>query len=153
MDVSYPGPVARRRTRQLVVGRDRFFWSVAHVHAHSDSEEGTARYADCREVVRIRQDGLPGRLEIVFRADTGRRVPDGLLASGIVHRTDGGTLNLNEPGVVRALLDEALARGWQAGEPGRSQIDGWTLFDVVLARRISTPNRCVQGDHPGDRCR
>ena len=47
---------------------------------------------------------------------------------------DGRELNLNEPGVVRTLLDEALSRGWRADESGRSEIDGWSLFDAVTAR-------------------
>jgi hypothetical protein len=50
---------------------------------------------------------------------------DGLMHAGEV-RYGGRSLNLNRPGVIRALLDEA---GWQAVE-----LDGWDLFDVVAAR-------------------
>lgn len=58
-------------------------------------------------------------------------MPDG---SGTVCLVSGGeTVNLHRPGVVRALLDEAIARGWQPGAAGRSEIDGWTLFEAVLA--------------------
>lgn len=129
--------MARRvgRPRHLVVGRDRFLWRLAHAHEHWRDERGGPHYVGCREVVTIRQNGLRGRLDIVFRASAGHLVSDHLLHLGAVVRVDRGVLNLHEPGVVRALLDEALACGWQADAPARLEIDGWTLFDAVFARR------------------
>jgi hypothetical protein len=109
-----------------VVGEHRFAWSVGHAHERSDGPH----YTDCREVVRLRRDGEPGLLEIVFRAVDGHLVADGFpMHSGAVRHADGRTFNLNEPGVVRRLLDGAIADGWQADAPGRSEMDGWCLFD------------------------
>jgi hypothetical protein len=36
---------------------------------------------------------------------------------------------------VRALLDEALARGWQPERPEQLRLDGRLLFDAVADRR------------------
>lgn len=65
-------------------------------------------------------------------------ISDGFLPSGAVGTSDDVWLNLHEPGTVRALLDEAIARGWNAGDPEGMQIDGWTLFDQVAAHRAGT---------------
>jgi len=55
--------------------------------------------------------------------------------SGTVGLRGGPWLNLQEPGVSRALLDEVIARGWQPDANGRAQLNGWELFDAVVARR------------------
>ncbi|MET9231492.1 hypothetical protein [Lentzea sp. NPDC003310] len=112
--------MARRGARSLLIGADRFAWSVRH-----SCEDG------CREVVRLRREGEPGQLVIVFQAGDGRYVADGLMHAGEVRR-GSRSLNLNRPGVVRALLDEA---GWRVAE-----LDGWDLFDVVAAR-LEPPQR------------
>lgn len=132
----YTGSMVRRRgrPRHLVVDRETFLWSLGNVLERND-EDGASRYMSCTETVTVRRNGSRGRLDIVFRAGAGQLVSDGLLHAGAVLRVDVGVLNLNEPGVVRALLDEALARGWQPDAPDRSEIDGWTLFDAVLACR------------------
>lgn len=65
---------------------------------------------------------------MAFKAGDGRHVADGFLHAGAVRFADGRVVNLNEPGVVRALLDVALARGWQPDAPTRSDVDGWELF-------------------------
>ncbi|THA75710.1 hypothetical protein E6R60_16605 [Streptomyces sp. A0642] len=105
-------------------------WRVGHRHERDD---GPAR--NCREVLALHPLGGRGRLEIVFREGPGRVVPDGLLHAGGVG-TRGAYLNLNEPGTVRALLDEAVAaHGWDSDDPVPVTIDGWTLFDAVSARR------------------
>jgi hypothetical protein len=134
---SYAGLVARRGTRWLKVGADRFAWSVGHAHERKDGTTGEPSWVGCREVVRVRRDGAPGQLLVVFRAGDGRIVRDGLMHSGAVQSADGQAMNLNEPGAIRALLDEAIARGWEASAPGRSEIDGWLLLDAVAARRVS----------------
>lgn len=46
------------------------------------------------------------------------------MGSGGVSLTQGESLNLHEPGAVRALLDVALARGWQPGEQRAVEVDG-----------------------------
>ncbi|MFJ4185437.1 hypothetical protein [Kitasatospora sp. NPDC089509] len=48
----------------------------------------------------------------------------------------GGSLNLYEPGAVRALLDVASARGWQPGLRRRAvEVDGWSLLEAAAAVR------------------
>ncbi|MEV5988902.1 hypothetical protein AB0L85_28510 [Streptomyces sp. NPDC052051] len=47
----------------------------------------------------------------------------------------GASLNLHEPGAVRALLDAALAHGWQPGERRVVEIDGWSLLEAAAAAR------------------
>ncbi|WP_050993727.1 hypothetical protein [Streptomyces violaceusniger] len=74
----------------------------------------------------------------------GRCEPALPTASGIVGTTEGQFLNLHEPGAARALLDEALARGWRPDDPTRREMDGWALFASVAARRGATPQ------HRGD---
>ena len=134
--------MARRRgPRRLVASPDQFWWSVRHAHDREYDERGVAGCVGCREIVTIRRDGSRGRLDVVFRAGDGHLVSDGPLHAGSVLRADGdrlNLLNLNEPGVVRAVLDEALAHGWCPATPGRVQIDGWTLFDAIIGRRART---------------
>jgi hypothetical protein len=36
---------------------------------------------------------------------------------------------------ARALLDEALACGWRPDDPLIHEVDGWTVFEAVAARR------------------
>jgi hypothetical protein len=124
-----------RKARRLIVGDATFRWSVGHLH---DVTEGPAgRYRDCRETLTLRRDGAPGRLLLVFGGAAGRLVPDGILESGAVGTTGGTWLNLHEPGAVRALLDEARARGWRPEDPVAAEADGWPLFDTVTARRAA----------------
>ena len=116
-----------------MVEGDTFLWSLRHTH-HA---RGNGQYADCRETLVIRLFRARGRLRITFRADPGRLVPDGyLMPSGAVGTGLGSTLNLHEPGTVRALLDTALnQQGWRPDDPATKEIDGWSLFDEVLALR------------------
>jgi len=134
------GPVARHGFRWLVAGAERFAWSVGHAHevAADADAPGGRRLTGCRELVRLRREGARGQLVVVFRDGDGNVASGGMLHAGAVMHADGRSLNLNEPGVVRALLDEALARGWQPALPSRSELDGWTLFDAVAARRASS---------------
>jgi hypothetical protein len=55
------------------------------------------------------------------------------MGSGDVGYVRGGSLNLHEPGAVRALLDAASARGWQPGEPQSTEVDGWPLLEAAAA--------------------
>ncbi|MEV0734089.1 hypothetical protein [Polymorphospora sp. NPDC050346] len=132
-----------RRRRRLVVGSQRFVWSVDHTHDAADSPDGGRRRTGCRETVRIWREDAPGHLAVVFEAGA-----DAFPHSGAVRRPDGHSLNLNEPGVVRALLDETLARGWQAAAPGRAQFDGWALFDAVVARHAGRGDDVGTDSHP-----
>jgi hypothetical protein len=106
-----------------VVGAERFVWSVGHQHDE----------AGCREVVRLQRVGEAGRLVLVFAAAERRLVADGRLAEGQVMLAGGRAVNLHEPGVVRALLDEVRARGLWPASPAHAQVDGW---DLLAARPL-----------------
>ncbi|WP_338676608.1 hypothetical protein V1460_29300 [Streptomyces sp. SCSIO 30461] len=47
---------------------------------------------------------------------------------GLVARSKGEALNLNEPGVVRRFLDAALA----AGVDAPAEVDGWAIYDMLV---------------------
>ncbi|MFE4957025.1 hypothetical protein ACFRCW_23740 [Streptomyces sp. NPDC056653] len=132
-----------RKPRRLVVGDETFLWSVGH---HHRTDGGL--YQACREVLTIRRSGARGRLLVVFRAGPGRLVPDGLLPSGAVGTAAGSWLNLHEPGTVKALLDEAVSRGWHPDNPPTEQLDGWGLF----ARAVQAQKRRSASSAPGGRC-
>lgn len=124
-----------RKPRRLVVGDETFLWSSGHEHR---AEQG--RYTDCREILAFRRRGARGRLLIVFQQGAGRLVADGYLPSGAVGTTDGVRLNLYEPGTARALLDEAIGRGWSIDDPATVEVDGWDLFRTVAVRRSAIPH-------------
>jgi len=109
--------------RRLVVGEAIWLWSVRHKHA------------ECREILSLHHEEAGVTLRIVFRTGPDRFVAEGLWYSGSVSDGRGGLLNLHEPGVVRMLLDEAAAHGAVVNVRGETQIDGWPLFDVLVARR------------------
>ncbi|MEF9903782.1 hypothetical protein [Streptomyces sp. P9-A2] len=126
---------SERRLRRLVVdgpvtgGTAVYLWSVRHRHSTEDP---------CQEVLTLHGDGRTARL--VFRGGEGRFVPDGFLHSGCVAVSGQGTLNLHEPGVVRAFIDEAARRGLLPGAgsgPGSAELDGWELFPAVAAGRAA----------------
>jgi hypothetical protein len=119
-----------RTPRRLVVGDEMFLWSVRHEH---HGEEG--RYEDCREVLTVRRPGALGRLRLVFDGGQDHLVPDGRTPSGAVGPARGRWPNLHEPGTVRALLDEARARGCGIAGDATEQLDGWPLFDTLTAAR------------------
>ncbi|MFD0023989.1 hypothetical protein [Streptomyces sp. NPDC058382] len=119
-----------KKSRRLVADGVTFLWSVTHRHRRDD-----ARLVGCRETLAVRPVVGRGRLEVAFEGGPGRMVPDGLLPSGVVGKVAGVYLNLNEPGTARALLDEALSRGWCTDAPAVHVMDGWELFDAVSDRR------------------
>ncbi|MGF1431036.1 hypothetical protein [Kitasatospora sp. LaBMicrA B282] len=122
------------QARNLVVGEETFRWTVGHAH-DVDESRVVGRYQDCREILTLRRRGAAGRVWLVFRDGPGRLVPDGILHSGAVGTTGGDWLNLHEPGTARALLDQVRADGWDPGDPRTRHLDGWPLFDAVVARR------------------
>lgn len=132
---AYDPGMARKswKARRLVVGDDTYLWSLRHRHRR---EDGRAR--DCRETVRLRRSGTRGCLVITFRDGGGGPVPDGFVGSGEAAAVSGGYVNLNEPGSVRALLDEAVAGGWRPDDPRTVELDGWLLFPAVSARRAAS---------------
>lgn len=141
-----------KKPRRCVVDTDVFLWSVRHEHRFDDAASLVDRYHDCREVLALRRQGTRNSgLQILFAQGPGRLVSDGYLPSGAVGDTTSDSwLNLHEPGAVRALLDGAIARGWDPGDGVATEIDGWTLFDAVAQRRgdaarLSTGDRQSAG--------
>ncbi|WP_432039815.1 hypothetical protein [Streptomyces cucumeris] len=122
---------SEKKARRLVVGGETFLWSLSHTHG----ELGNGRYEGCRETLVIRAFQARGRLHIAFRGGPGRLVPDGFMPSGAVGTDLGRTLNLHEPGTVRAFLDLAVHQGWRADDPVVEELDGWSVFDEVIALR------------------
>ncbi|GAO08245.1 hypothetical protein TPA0598_03_07060 [Streptomyces lydicamycinicus] len=130
--------MARRdkTARRLVVDGKTFLWSLSHHHRAL----GNGRYEGCCEILVIRLFRARGRLRISFEEGPGRLVPDGyLMHSGAVGTTEGGFLNLHEPGTARALLDVAVTKGWCPDDPATAEMDGWSLFDAVATRRGALP--------------
>ncbi|GGU49667.1 hypothetical protein [Lentzea flava] len=116
--------MGRRRVRWLRVGADQYVWSVRHAH-----DDGV-----CREFVRLTRDGAPGQLVLVFRSG------DGVYAhAGAVQHPDGRVLNFNLPRVIRAVLDEAIDRGWQPD--AHWELDGWPWFDALSRRSDPAESR------------
>ncbi len=121
-----------KKPRRLVADGRAYLWTLRHSHRVLES----GRSADCRETLTLypQPAGTGGPLRIVFAEGPGRYVPGGFpLGSGDVGYVRGGSLNLHEPGAVRALLDAASARGWQPGERRAVEVDGWPLLEAAVA--------------------
>lgn len=58
-----------------------------------------------------------------------------LHSGGVSLGVGGGYLNLHEPGVVRGLIEVAMARGWSPEEDAQRVMDGWGLLPEVIAGR------------------
>ncbi|MEU6237460.1 hypothetical protein, partial [Kitasatospora sp. NPDC047058] len=125
-------PRHAKKPRRLVADGRTYLYALRHHHRAPDG-----RPVECRQTLTVypQPAGSGGPLRIVFADGPGRYVPGGYpLGSGDVGRTRGASLNLHEPGAVRALLDTALARGWQPG--GRAvEVDGWSLLEEAAAAR------------------
>ncbi len=109
-------------------------WATRHSHRRDHA----GRPVGCRQTLTlsVQPAGTGGLLRIVFDEGPGRYIPGGApLGSGDVGFTRGADLNLHEPGAVRALLDVALARGWQPEERRPVEVDGWLLLEAAAAAR------------------
>ncbi|WP_178390970.1 hypothetical protein [Streptomyces uncialis] len=127
-------PRPLKKPRRLVANGRVYMWSMRHSH-HMDAG---GRSVDCRHTLTLSPQpaGTGGPLRIVFASGPGRYVPGGApLGSGDVGFVRGAGLNLHEPGAVRALLDAALAGGWQPEERGAVEIDGWSLLEPAATAR------------------
>ncbi|MFG2356484.1 hypothetical protein [Streptomyces sp. NPDC048521] len=127
-------PRRSKKPRRLVAEGRTYLWTLRHSHRVVDN----GRSADCRETLTLypQPAGTGGPLRIVFAEGPGRYVPGGApMGSGDVGYIGGGSLNLHEPGAVRALLDAASARGWQPGERRAVEVDGWPLLETAAAER------------------
>jgi hypothetical protein len=147
----YGGPMREtRRVRELVVdGSARYTWWVRHRHGRGEGEV-------CREVLTLHRDGV--RTLVVFREGEDRAISRGRSYTGCVATGPGRLLNLREPGVVRAIVDEATARGLlpDAGTDTDTvsaevevEVDGWELFDTVLSRAAAATPAAPPGSPPG----
>ncbi|WP_344321181.1 hypothetical protein [Streptomyces macrosporus] len=126
-----------RKPRWLVADGRAYLWTLRHSHCVPTD----GRSADCRETLTLypQPAGTGGPLRMVFAEGPGRYVPGGFpMGSGDVGYVRGGSLNLHEPGAVRALLDAASARGWQPGERRAVEVDGWSLLEAAAAARAGT---------------
>ncbi|KUN99251.1 hypothetical protein [Streptomyces resistomycificus] len=123
--------------RRLVVDETTvYLWNVRHRHGDGDP---------CRETLTLLRDGV--RTRIVFRSGAGRSAGGGYPghSGGVDDRH--GYLNLNEPGVVRALVDEASRRGLLSGG---GELDGWELLPaVVVSRAAAATPEVPPGCPPG----
>ncbi|MGW9498214.1 hypothetical protein ACWG5P_28260 [Streptomyces prasinus] len=109
-----------------------YLWTLRHSHSVADGGRS------CCETLTLypQPAGTGGPLRIVFTEGPGRYVPGGApLGSGDVGYIRGASLNLHEPGAVRALLDAASTRGWQPEERRVVEIDGWSLLEAAAAAR------------------
>jgi hypothetical protein len=113
--------------RRLVVDETTtYLWSVRHRH-------GDGR--PCEEVVGLLRDGR--RTRIVFREGPGRVVEGGYQPGGCVSDEHGNGLNLNEPGSIRALVDEATRRGLLP-RAREQEVDGWELLPAAAVSRAAS---------------
>ncbi|MEU6844360.1 hypothetical protein ABZ930_21070 [Streptomyces sp. NPDC046716] len=120
--------------RRLVADGRTYLWTL--LHSHDVTDQGRI----CRETLRLHPQpaGSTGTLRIVFTEEPGRFVPGGApFGSGDVGLTSGASLNLHEPGAVRALLDEAWARGWRPEGQRSVEIDGWSLLEAAASARAA----------------
>ncbi|MEU6862049.1 hypothetical protein ABZ924_02035 [Streptomyces sp. NPDC046876] len=125
-----------KKSRRLVADGRTYLWSLRHGHSMLPDGGRTAR--QCRHTLSLfpQPAGSGGPLRIVFVAAPGRYVPGGApLGSGDVGYVRGPDLNLHEPGAVRALLDAALAHGWQPEDRRPAELDGWPLLEAAAAAR------------------
>ncbi|WP_329491591.1 hypothetical protein OG618_34650 [Kitasatospora sp. NBC_01246] len=129
-----------RKPRRLVADGRTYLWSLRHSHPGPAGEA----FTDCRETPTLHPQpaGSGGTLRIVFAGGPDRYVPGGFpLGSGDVGFVRGGSLNLHEPGAVRALLGTAAARGWQPGDRRAVELDGWSLLEEAAAARTGELGR------------
>ncbi|MEV6056386.1 hypothetical protein [Streptomyces sp. NPDC052107] len=130
-----------------------YLWTLRHSHSVADGSRS------CCETLTLYPQPAGGPLRIVFTEGPGRYVPGGApLGSGGVGYVRGASLNLHEPGAVRALLDAASARGWQPEVRRVVEIDGWSLLEAAAAargggRRPRGPGPCSTTTREWEPCR
>jgi hypothetical protein len=120
-----------RKQRVLVVGEGSYLWTVGHRHTKT-----------CEEVLSIRRVGAPSRRTLCFENRPGFVIPVGGLASaaGVITDDADQTLNLNEPGTVRAFVDVLVASEWPATDRRAQELDGWLWFgEAYRLRMLRTP--------------
>jgi hypothetical protein len=127
-------PGYRKSMRRLVVGDATYLWRVSHRHHVVELEGGGRR--GCQEVFSAYLDGHPrAPLRVVFSDSlAGGREP--IERAGVVAaRGDPDqVVNLHEPAVARALVDLALARGWNPRTARRAFVieNGFEILEALL---------------------
>ncbi|MFJ3660904.1 hypothetical protein ACIPPM_10600 [Streptomyces sp. NPDC090119] len=117
-----------RRLRHLTLPDGTAYrWSVRHRRLTGDRH---------REVLTLHRDGAAVR--VVFDEGPGRVAGTGFhFHTGLVSDEHGNWVNLHEPAVVRAFVDEIRRRGDTVGE-----VDGWELLPAVaVSRAAAAPAR------------
>ncbi|MGW4744640.1 hypothetical protein ACWEPR_07620 [Streptomyces sp. NPDC004290] len=119
-----------RAPRRLTVDGQVWLWNVGHTHP------------GCRTYVTLRRAEARGALlRLVFESGPGRVTAGFPYGAGEVAAA-AGHLNLNEPGVIRRLLDLATARGLLPYEHGVREVDAWPLFDILTGgTQLGGPDR------------
>ncbi len=132
---------------RLTVGDLTFRWWVSHTHGRGVRVPDRDVQDVCRQTLSIRREGAKGQLRVSFTEGPETAVAEGYFYAGCVGRVGEDLVNLNEPGVARAFLDEALARGWDPAVSGEVRVDGWGMFDAVLKHRDDSlpANRPARG--------
>lgn len=119
-----------------MVGEDSYLWSVGHRHA-----------MNCQEVLSIRRAGAPSRRTLCFEDRPGFVIPlGGPSAAGVITDDEDRTLNLNEPGTVRAFVDVLTVSQWPATDRRAAELDGWLWFAEAYRLR----NLTAQGSDSPD---
>ncbi|MFD7415277.1 hypothetical protein [Kitasatospora purpeofusca] len=121
-----------KKPRRLVTDDRVHLWTLRHSHRRPDG----GRAVDCTETLTLspQPSGTGGPLRIVFAERPDHYVPgSAYTGSGDVGLVRGASLNLHEPGAVRALLDTALAHGWDPDDRHPTVLDGWPLLDEAAA--------------------
>ena len=140
-------PRSAKKPRRLVANGRTYLWTLRHSHSssHTDSQPDS-QPVNCVHTLTLRPQpaGAGGPLRIVFAAGPGRYVPGGApLGSGDVGYVQGVSLNLHEPGAVRALLDAAAAQGRlpRPDDPQATEVDGWPLLEMAAAAQNKDGDR------------
>ncbi|WP_067138230.1 hypothetical protein [Microtetraspora malaysiensis] len=116
-----------RRLRRLVDGDTTWLWSVRQKLDRN-------RYDNCRLTLSLWREGSRSCLSIVFRPGPDRIISNTYFEAGtVVALPERDWLNLYEPKTVRSLLQIATARGELPRGPGTKEVDGWHLFEALMA--------------------
>ncbi|WP_067173607.1 hypothetical protein [Microtetraspora niveoalba] len=115
------------RLRRLVDGDTVWLWSVRQ-------KVDRDCYENCRTTLSLHREGSRSRLLIVFRPGPNRAVSNTYFDAGSVGTfPEGEWLNLYEPKTVHRLLRTAAARGELHTEPRTREVDGWHLYETLMA--------------------
>lgn len=120
--------MSRNRTyRALAADEHAYLWRVRHRH---DDE--------CHEILSLRRVASSSGRVLHFRPKPGFAIPDGgTSASGVVRDNAGRSLNLNEPGVVRAFIDALTADEWPTTDRVFAHLDGWAWLAQAHRQRAT----------------